>query len=83
MKKSPFFLIVVLMFLSLLSCDSEISHKEHVWGEQKVTKEATCTENGYSISACQTCNDKKKEEIVAKGHSKGIRIYGRYLLPYL
>lgn len=46
-------------------------------------KDATCTENGYSISACQTCNDKKKEEIVAKGHSKGIRIYGRYLLPYL
>lgn len=36
-------------------------------------KDATCTENGYSISACQTCNDKKKEEIVAKGHSKGIR----------
>ena len=29
-------------------------------------KNATCTENGYSISACQTCNDKKKEEIVAK-----------------
>ena len=36
-------------------------------------KECTCTENGYSISVCQTCNDKKKEEIVAKGHSKGIR----------
>ena len=33
----------------------------------------TCTENGYSISVCQVCNDKKKEEIVAKGHSKGIR----------
>ena len=36
-------------------------------------KNATCTENGYSISVCQVCNDKKKEEIVAKGHSKGIR----------
>ena len=33
-------------------------------------QDATCTENGYSISVCQTCNDKKKEEIPATGHVK-------------
>ena len=67
MKKSPFFLIVVLMFLSLLSCDSEISHKEHVWGEQKVTKEATCTEEGEAIVSC-SCGETKTVTLEKLGH---------------
>ena len=44
----------------LLSSGKVTKKYDHDWDGGKVTKEATC-------------NDKKKEEIVAKGHSKGIR----------
>ena len=58
---------------TLLSSGKPTKKFDHDWNSGTVTKKATCTENGYSISVCQVCNDKKKEEIVAKGHSKGIR----------
>ncbi len=40
---------------------------------EKLHKNATCTENGYKILVCQVCNDEKKEDIPATGHSKRTR----------
>lgn len=37
-------------------------------------KDATCTENGYSISACQTCNDKKKKKLLQRVIPKELEI---------
>lgn len=46
---------------------------EHVWDEGKVTKEATCTEDGVKTYACTVagCGETKTETIAATGHSFG------------
>ena len=42
---------------------------EHAWGEGKVTKEATCTEEGEKTFTCSGCNETKTEKIAALGHT--------------
>ncbi len=46
---------------------------EHVWDEGKVTKEATCTEDGVKTYTCTVagCGETKTETIAATGHSFG------------
>ena len=41
---------------------------EHSWDNGKVTKEATCTEDGEKIYICTVCNTTKTEVIPATGH---------------
>ena len=41
---------------------------EHSWDNGKVTKEATCTEDGEKIYTCTVCNTTKTEVIPATGH---------------
>ena len=41
---------------------------EHSWDNGKVTKEATCTEDGEKTSTCTVCNTTKTEVIPATGH---------------
>lgn len=67
MKKSPIILIVILMLFFLLSCDNKISHKEHDWKNRKVTKEATCTEDGEAIVSC-SCGETKTIILEKLGH---------------
>lgn len=45
-------------------------HK-HVWDDGKVTKEATCTQDGEMTYTCtdKTCNETKKEKIDKLGHN--------------
>lgn len=43
----------------------------HVWDEGKVTKEATCTEDGVKTYTCTVCGETKTEAIPATGHSFG------------
>ena len=67
MKKSPIILIVILMLFFLLSWDNKISHKEHDWKDRKVTKEATCTEDGEAIVSC-SCGETKTIILEKLGH---------------
>ena len=67
MNKSPFILIVILMAFCLISCDSIVSHEEHVFGGQKVTKEATCTEEGEAVVRC-SCGETKTITLEKLGH---------------
>ncbi|RGH26285.1 hypothetical protein DWV72_02960 [Firmicutes bacterium AF12-30] len=41
---------------------------EHSWDNGKVTKEATCTEDGEKTYTCTACNTTKTEVIPATGH---------------
>lgn len=41
---------------------------EHSWDEGKVTKKATCTEDGEKTYTCTVCNTTKTEVIPATGH---------------
>ena len=69
MKKSPLILIAIVMAFCLFSCDdSKISHDEHVWGGQKVTKEATCTEEGEAVVRC-SCGETKTITLEKLGHN--------------
>ena len=45
-----------------------IKKAPHNYGEWKVTTEPTCTEKGSRERVCSVCNDKKTEEMDAKGH---------------
>lgn len=42
--------------------------KDHKWNEGKVIKEANCTQVGEKEYTCETCGEKKTEELAAKGH---------------
>ena len=42
----------------------------HVFGEQEVTKEATCTEKGTLSTVCQACGESVDVEIPALGHNE-------------
>ncbi len=47
--------------------------KQNTITEKNNTRMQPAQKMDIGFSVCQVCNDKKKEEIVAKGHSKGIR----------
>lgn len=57
-------------------CGTVITEQEsipatgHTWDNGKVTKEATCTENGEKIYTCITCQKTKTEVLTSTGHSK-------------
>ena len=67
MKKSMIVISAILMLFCLLSCDQKISHAEHVWGGQKVTKAATCTEEGEAVVRC-SCGETKTITLEKLGH---------------
>ena len=59
-------------------CKAELSREEvtvaalgHSWDEGKVTKEATCTEDGSVTYTCTVCGDTKVEKLPATGHKAG------------
>ena len=43
---------------------------EHSWDNGKVTKEATCTEEGIRTFACVNCGQTRTEKLPAKGHGE-------------
>lgn len=45
------------------------NHGEHTWGENKVTKEATCTHTGEQTVVCSGCGKTFTETVPALGHS--------------
>ena len=49
----------------------------HAWDEGKVTKNATCTENGIRIFICTVCESTKTEEIPATGHINKITKFAK------
>lgn len=58
------------------SCQTEISKADtvvgptgHTYDASKVTKEATCTEEGVKTFTCTVCGETKTEQIPAKGHT--------------
>ena len=42
---------------------------DHAWDNGKVTKEATCTENGTKEYTCSKCEETKTETLYALGHN--------------
>ncbi len=46
-----------------------ISTCAHNWDEGKITKEATCKEDGVKTITCKVCNETKTEVIPATGHN--------------
>ncbi len=46
-----------------------ISTCAHNWDEGKITKEATCEEDGVKTITCKVCNETKTEVIPATGHN--------------
>ena len=48
--------------------DEEDPEEEHAYGDWKVTKEATCTEDGIKEKVCANCGDKVIEAVPATGH---------------
>ncbi|MCQ4114470.1 RICIN domain-containing protein, partial [Ruminococcus sp. zg-921] len=45
--------------------------EQHVFGEWKVTKEATCIKNGSKMRMCFACGKNETKTIPVKGHSYG------------
>lgn len=43
----------------------------HVWGDSKITKEPTCTEQGEGVYICEICGEEKTEIILPLGHKFG------------
>ncbi|MBQ6019204.1 MAG: dockerin type I repeat-containing protein [Clostridia bacterium] len=55
-------------------CANDASHVEtaaHTWDKDKVTKKATCEENGEKTYSCTVCKAKKTEPVEATGHAWG------------
>lgn len=48
-------------------CQEMVDPTAHVWGEAKVTKEATCVDKGEQSVACSVCGFSKTSEIPATG----------------
>ena len=66
MKKSLLRFLPLLAVIATLLVLTACGH-EHAFGEWKVEKEATCTENGSKIRVCE-CGKSETEIITAKGH---------------
>ena len=43
----------------------------HIWGDSKITKEPTCTEQGEGVYICEICGEEKIEIILPLGHKFG------------
>lgn len=58
-------------FAKIISVFVEVTSPctEHTWDEGKVTKEATCTEDGEKTYTCTRCGETKTEVIPATGHT--------------
>ena len=67
MKRFPFVLLAILIVFCLLSCEAQVSHDEHVWGDLKVTRAATCTEEGEAEVRC-SCGETKTITLEKLGH---------------
>lgn len=52
-----------------------ISTCAHNWDEGKITKEATCEEDGVKTITCKICNETKTEVIPATGHNYGEPVF--------
>ena len=55
---------------------SEIPAFGHSYGDGVITKEANCKNSGVKTYTCETCNDKKVEEIAATGVHTIINVNG-------
>ena len=51
------------------TCKNGYDYAAHTWDDGKVTKEATCTEDGVRTYTCTVCEMTKTEKIAATGHS--------------
>lgn len=65
--------LVIGLFLVVFSCCaglmlSACGEHQHTYGSWKVTKEATCTEEGTEEATCTECGETATKVIAAKGH---------------
>ena len=51
------------------ACGAIEEKEPHVWGEWKVTKEATCTEEGEETRECSVCGEKETRKIDKIDHT--------------
>lgn len=72
MKKTLLLISILLILLTVTSCDPEAKH-EHTWGDWTTSKAATCTDDGIAIRKCTSCGtqDEETQVIKALGHSLG------------
>ena len=69
MKKLLTFITLTLALICLLaSCGGQKDEHTHDFGEWKVTKAPTCTEEGSEVRYCD-CGEKQTEVVVALGHT--------------
>ena len=69
MKKLLTFITLTLALICLLaSCGGQKDEHTHDFGEWKVTKAPTCTEEGAEVRYCD-CGEKQTEVVVALGHT--------------
>ena len=57
--------------MKYLKEDMPQKYCKHSWGKWKVTKEATCTENGKRTRTCKICGKKVTETLKKTGHEWG------------
>ena len=62
------------LIISSSSSSSSSSSHEHTWDSGKVTKKATCTENGETTYNCTSCEETRVETIQATGHTEVIDV---------
>ena len=76
MSKLTNCLVVILLVLSLVSCDVININNKHVhsFSEWKIIKPASCTEDGERLRIC-TCGEEEKDPIEALGH-----LYGEWVV---
>ena len=51
--------------------ETTIPKMDHKWGDWKVTKEASCKENGTKERTCDLCRQTETADILKTGHSMG------------
>ena len=56
---------------STTDIDLNEEHTEHTWDSGKITKKASCTEDGEKIYTCTVCGKTNKTVIPATGHRLG------------
>lgn len=72
MKRNLLFALILMLFsFSLFSCGEELSlENEHSYGEWKITKTPSCTDEGERSKTCSGCGDVIIEELLPTGHEE-------------
>lgn len=62
-------ILLICTFLTVLICAMTSCSHKHQWSEWRVSKAATCTQDGINIRVCDDCGESQSIPVSATGHT--------------